>query len=96
LSRYRKTKNQYYQTEVFRTDCTKFTTYQADKFQREKCTRQRGNRERLEGNTGKKFNTMKKRSRSKTSASKIQAWNGAQYLKKGYSGTKKNAELESP
>ena len=80
LSRYKKRRNQYYQNKLFRTDCKKFynrlrQTYpipgkeEVENFWREIY----GKKVQHNGEAG----WMKK-----TSTNKIQAWNGAQYVKK--------------
>jgi len=45
---------------------------------------------------GKKFNIMERCTGPKNSTNKIQAWNGAQYVKRHCRGTKNSAKLESP
>jgi len=57
LSRYRKRQNQYYQNKLFRTDCKKFYNCLRQTFQCEKCTRQRGSGELLEGNVWERSST---------------------------------------
>ena len=83
LSRYRKRRNQHYQNNQFRTDCKKFYN----------CLRHTNSivknapdKEEVENFWreiyGKKFNIMERRTGLKTRNNKIQAWNGAQYVKK--------------
>ena len=68
---------------MFRTDCKKFyncllQTYSGVKNAPDKRKRRTFGRKYM----GKKFNIMERCTGSKTSTKKIQAWNGAQYVKK--------------
>ena len=83
LSRYRKRQNHYYQYKLFRQTAWNFITVSGRHIPMWKM-HQTKRRWRTSGEKymGKKFNIMERRTGLKTSTNKIQAWNGAQYVKK--------------
>jgi len=80
LFRYRKRQNQLSQNKLFRTECKKFYNCFRQKYS---SVKNAPNKERTFGAKymGKKFNIMERHTGLKTSTNKIQAWNGAQYVK---------------
>jgi len=83
FSRYRKRQNQYYHNKMFRTYCKEFYKLLREEYTNVKNAPPKEEIENFWKEVfGKRLNTLKKLTGSKTSANQILVWLGAQYLKR--------------